>query len=189
MKVCILGINGYIGAGIGKYLNQSPHTVIGTSRNQIDFDRADAFKMLESFLDYEKPDFIVNAIGSIDSKTDNPLKIFNAVFLPNYFIFQYYKSKRIEKNTYIWTLGSNSAGKPRVHYPVYAALKGAEFSLFQTIKEAFENSKIKWFYTVFPRLSGGLANNSLETMSDSDYNLISIEIKNIINNFERISTS
>ena len=99
MKVCILGINGYIGAGIGKYLNQSPHTVIGTSRNQIDFDRADAFKMLESFLDYEKPDFIVNAIGSIDSKTDNPLKIFNAVFLPNYFIFQYYKSKRIEKNT------------------------------------------------------------------------------------------
>lgn len=189
MKVCILGINGYIGDGIRRYLIQSPHTVIGTSRNQIDFDRADAFKMLESFLDYEKPDFIVNAIGSIDSKTDNPLKIFNAVFLPNYFIFQYYKSKLIEKNIYIWTLGSNSAGKPRVHYPIYAALKGAEFSLLQTIREAFENSKIKWFYTVFPRLSGGLANNSLKIMSDSDYNMIGIEIKNIMNNFERISKS
>ena len=189
MKVCVLGINGYLGSSIAKYLIQSSHTVIGTSRNQIDFDKTDASEKLQHFLDYEKPNFVVNAIGNIDSKTDSPVKIFNAIFLPNYLIFQYYKNKYIEKDTYIWSLGSNSAGKPRAEYPMYAALKGAETALLQTVWEIFENSKLKWFYSIFPRLSGGLGSNSNVGISDGDYYLIGAEIEKIMNNFEIISTS
>ena len=189
MKVCVLGINGYLGSSIAKYLIQSSHTVIGTSRNQIDFDKTDAPEKLQHFLDYEKPNFVVNAIGNIDSKTDSPVKIFNAIFLPNYLIFQYYKNKYIEKDTYIWSLGSNSAGKPRAEYPMYAALKGAETALLQTVWEIFENSKLKWFYSIFPRLSGGLGSNSNVGISDGDYHLIGAEIEKIMNNFEIISTS
>ena len=191
MKVCVLGINGYLGSSIAKYLIQSSHTVIGTSRNQIDFDKTDASEKLQHFLDYEKPNFVVNAIGNIDSKTDSPVKIFNAIFLPNYLIFQYYKNKYIEKDTYIWSLGSNSAGKPRAEYPMYAALKEAETALLQTVWEIFKNSKLKWFHSIFPRLSGGLGSNSniSNSDSDSDYNLIGAEIEKIINNLEQSSIS
>jgi hypothetical protein len=185
MKVCVLGINGYLGSSIAKYLIQSNHIVIGTSRNQIDFDKTDAFEKLQNFLDYEKPNFIINAIGNIDSKTNSPVKIFNAIFLPNYLIFQYYKNKYIESYTYIWSLGSNSAGKPRTEYPIYAALKEAETALLQTVWEIFENSKLKWFYSIFPRLSGGLASISNKSISDNDYNLISTEIKKILDSFEK----
>jgi hypothetical protein len=190
MKVCVLGINGYIGSNITKCLIQSGHTVIGTSRNQIDFDKADASEKLKLFLDYEEPKFIVNAIGSIDSKTDFPVKIFNATFLPNYHIFQYYKEKNIEKDTYVLSFGSNSAGKPRVEYPIYAALKGAETALLQTVWEIFKNSKLKWFYSILPRLSGGLGSDSkVGIYDDDDYNLIRAEIEKIVVNFDKISTS
>ena len=189
MKVCVLGIHGYLGSNIAKYLIQLNHSVIGTSRNQIDFDKIDASEKLKHFLDYEKPDFVINAIGNIDIKTDSPVKIFNAIFLPNYLIFQYYKDKHIEKDTYIWCLGSNSAGKPRAEYPIYAALKGAEIALLQTVWEIFENSKLKWFYSILPRLSGGLGSISNVGISDDDYNLIGTEIEKIINNFEKSSTS
>ena len=189
MKVCVLGINGYLGSNIAKHLVQSSHTVIGTSRSQIDFDNTDASEKLQHFLDYEKPNFVVNAIGNIDSKTDSPVKMFNAIFLPNYLIFQYYKDKYIEKNTYIWSLGSNSAGKPRAEYPIYAALKEAETALLQTVWEIFKNSKLKWFHSIFPRLSGGLGSNSNISNSDTDYNLIGAEIEKIIDNLQQSSIS
>jgi len=189
MKVCVFGIHGYLGSSIAKYLIESNHTVVGTTRNQIDFDKADASERLQNFLDYEKPDFIINAIGNIDTKTESPVKIFNAIFLPNYLIFKYYKNKYIESNTFIWSLGSNSAGKPRAEYPIYAALKEAETALLQTVWEIFENSKLKWFYSIFPRLSGGLGSNSNVGISDGDYHLIGAEIEKIMNNFEIISTS
>jgi hypothetical protein len=179
MKVCILGINGYIGSSIARYMRHSSHTVIGTSRNEIDFDRPNAPEKLENYLDYEKPDFVVNGIGTIDSCADSPIKIFNAIFLPNYLMFQYYKEKLIENDTYIWSLGSNSAGKPRREFPIYAALKGAEFALLQTVWEKFDKSKLKWFYSTFPRLSGGLGNVSNKNVSENDYQLICIEIDKI----------
>lgn len=179
MKICILGINGYVGSNISSCLAQSSHTIIGTTRGEIDFDRSNAPKKLKNYLDYEKPNFVVNAVGAIDSSENSPLKIFNAIFLPNYLLFQYFKEKYIENETYIWTLGSNSAGKPRRHYPVYAALKGAEFALLQTAWEIFDKSKLKWFYTIFPRLSGGLGKVSNENFTENDYQLICVEINKI----------
>lgn len=189
MKVFVLGINGYLGSTVAKYFIQSGHTVIGTSRNQIDFDKIDASEKLQHFLYYEKPNFVINAIGEIDFRADSPVKIFNAIFLPSYLIFQYYKDKFIEEDTYILSFGSNSAGKPRAEYPIYAALKAAESALLLTAGEVFENSKLKWFNCILPRLSGGLGNISNGGISDGDYKLIGDEIEKIINNFEKSSTS
>ena len=72
---------------------------------------------------------------------------------------------------------------------MYAALKEAETALLQTVWEIFKNSKLKWFHSIFPRLSGGLGSNSNISNSDTDYNLIGAEIEKIINNLEQSSIS
>jgi hypothetical protein len=179
MKVSILGINGQSKSSIATYLGSSNHLVIRASRNEIEFDMFNTPKKLENYLDYKKSNIAFNAIETIDSCEDIHLKIFNAIFLPNYLMFRHYKEKLIEIYTYILSLCSDFADKPRKEFPIYSAFKRAQFALFQTPWEIFDKSKLEWFYSIFSRFSVGPGNVFYKNGSENDYQLIGVEIDKI----------
>ena len=157
MKILILGANGYIGRHLSESLTNSGHKVIDVSRTTLDFDSEDILINLEILLLKELPRVVINAIGTIDCKVQSdPVKLFNAILLPTYGLFEFYaKSKELE-NINIFILGSTSAGEPRMSYPLYAALKAAEVALSKTAHETFLSSGIVWKLLIVPRLNGGL---------------------------------
>lgn len=191
MDSLILGINGYLGSNISKVLAQEGINVIGTTRTEIDFDDENSYQNLSKILNDRNPDFIINALGEIDSDYKLPVEIFNSIFLPSYFLYQYFCENRPFKDVFVLTLGSNSAGKPRKSYPIYAALKGAEVGLIQTARENFNESSLHWLYEEFPRLEGGLGKISIEASprQSHDYTLISQVIGKVLANIREVTNS
>ncbi len=191
MDSLILGINGYLGSSISKVLTQEGINVIGTTRAEIDFDDRDSYQSLSEIIYNNNPDFIINALGEIDSADKLPVNIFNSIFLPTYSLYQYFCENNPSKDVFILTLGSNSAGKPRKGYPIYAALKGAEVGLIQTARENFNDLSLHWLYEEFPRLEGGLGkiSNGASPIQFNDYPLISEVIGKVLANIREVTKS
>ena len=191
MDSLILGINGYLGSSISKVLTQDGINVIGTTRAEIDFDDRNSYENLSKIINDNNPDFIINALGEIDSDNKLPVNIFNSIFLPSYSLYRYFCEYSPSKDVFILTLGSNSAGKPRKGYPIYAALKGAEVGLIQTARENFNESSLHWLYEEFPRLEGGLGKipNVVPSIQSHDYPLISEVIGRVLANIREVTKS
>jgi len=191
MDSLILGINGYLGSSISKVLAQEGINVTGTTRTEIDFDNENSYEKLSKIIYDNNPDFIVNALGEIDSDDKLPVSLFNAIFLPTYSLYQYFCENRPSKEVFVLTLGSNSAGKPRKGYPIYAALKSAEVGLIQTARENFNESSLHWLYEEFPRLEGGLGKipNGVPTIQSHDYPLISEVMGKVLANIREVTKS
>jgi hypothetical protein len=191
MDSLILGVNGYLGSSISKVLIHERINVTGTTRAELDFDSVNSYQNLSKIIINENPDFIVNALGEIDSEDKLPVNIFNSIFLPSYYLYQHFCENKPSKNVFILTLGSNSAGKPRKGYPIYAALKGAEVGLIETAREKFNQSSLHWLYEEFPRLEGGLGKNTKEAspIQPNDYPLISEVIGKVLANIREVTNS
>lgn len=174
MKIVILGVNGYIGRHIKNICQEKHLDFFGINREQVDFGSKGAYESLCRILDNKNPKLIINCVGAIDGKNINPNEVFNSIFLPTFYLYQYFKNKLGYENIYVWIFGSNSAGKPRRNYPVYAALKNAEIGLLETAKDELNDKNIKWLYTVLPRLTGGLGAGSkkLSSQRNLDFSLI-----------------
>ena len=190
MDSLILGVNGYLGSSIFKVLIKEGINVTGTTRTEIDFDNLNAYQNLNTILDDNKPDFIINALGEIDSDNKLPVHIFNSIFLPSYYLYRYFCENKPSKDIFVLTLGSNSAGKPRKGYPIYAALKSAEVGLIQTAREKFNQSSLHWLYEEFPRLEGGLGKipNEDSPFQSNDFPLISEVIGKVLANIREVTS-
>ena len=187
MKIVILGVNGYLGRYIKTFCQENNLDFFGINREQVDFGTKGAYERLCRILNDKNPKLIINCVGTIDGVSINPNDVFNSIFLPTFYLYQYFKNKLDHEDTYVWIFGSNSAGKPRRNYPVYAALKNAEIGLLETAKDELSDKNIKWLYTVLPRLSGGLGEGSekLSSQRGLDFSLICNHMEETIARIEK----
>lgn len=180
MRVLVLGANGFVGSTILCFLQEQNISNLGLTRNDLDFRNENSYETLRRFIDQFLPNIIVNAIGSIDSKnTTSPLEIFCPIYLPCFYLFEYFKQNINLEPVKIVSFGSQASGEPRQDYPLYASIKQAEASLIITAREAFTEREITWDHIVLPRLKGGLGKGgSLNKISENESrNLILNEFK------------
>lgn len=187
MKIVILGVNGYLGRFIKAFCEKKDLDFSGINRDQVDFGSEDAYKNLCRILNDNNPKLIINCVGTIDGRNINPNDIFNSIFIPTFYLYQYLKNKLNYEKIYVLIFGSNSAGKPRREYPVYAAIKNAEIGLLETAKDELKDKNIKWLYTVLPRLSGGLGGcgETPNSQRNLDFSLICNNMEEIIARIEK----
>ena len=123
----------------------------------LSFGDGDEQVRLKNTIEDFSPDFIINALGGIDSQLEaSATSIFNSIFLPTLTIFEYFRSTETKTQIKVLTFGSEAEGQPRRKYPIYSALKTAEANLVLTASEYFADSDIQWLRLKLPRLNGGL---------------------------------
>lgn len=178
MKILVLGAGGYIGKHLCEIFESELHEVIPVPRSLLDFDDLDSLEKLTGLLSKEKPQIVINAIGSIDGRiAGGPAQLFNATLLPTYSLFRHYSGAGRFDSTTVILLGSTSAGQPRKEYPLYAALKSAEVALSKSAFELFSGTTITWKVMTVPRLNGGLGLES--KVSPSNLGIADIRLENL----------
>ena len=185
-KILLIGHQGFLGSNLYRHIKsiQSKNMDFDIEVINKKFNFDNNFDLYYNFLNNRDFDLVFNCAAEIDDqKNENSIEIVQAhIFLP---IFLYmYSKKNIGngKNLKIVCFSSTSVNSPRSRYPIYAAGKSFENSIFLSMGEIFLNSNISWVQIVLPPLSGGLRDR-IYPKDNSSTAVMEVETLNTIMNF------
>lgn len=157
LRVLIFGADGFLGKSLAAEFERCGLNVLRVNRLLLPFGGGNEQFRLRTIIEDFSPDIVVNAIGQIDNQLEaTPDSIFSSIFLPTFYLFDYFRSAQVARKVTVLTFGSEAEGQPRKRYPIYSALKTAEANLVLTAGEYFAETNICWVRLKLPRLHGGL---------------------------------
>jgi len=157
LRVLVFGADGFLGRSLSAEFERCGLNVLRVNRSLLSFGGGNEQFRLRTIIEDFSPDIVVNAIGQIDNQLEaTPDSIFRSIFLPTFYLFDYFRSKEVARKVTVLTFGSEAEGQPRKKYPIYSALKTAEANLVLTAREYFAETNICWVRVKLPRLDGGL---------------------------------
>lgn len=168
-RVVIFGADGFLGRNLATEFEGCGLNVLRVNRSLLSFGGGNEQFQLGTIIESFSPDIVVNALGQIDSQVEaTPVSIFSSIFLPTFYLFDYFRTAEVGQQTTVLTFGSEAEGQPRKKYPIYSALKTAESNLVLTAREYFAKSNIRWLRLKLPRLDGGLGLEGLPGRQPSE---------------------
>ena len=138
----IFGHRGGIGLATAKALIAQGHRIIPVDRTIIDFDKANADSQISSVLINGQPDVIVNCAGVFENgHTATHSRTMNVNFGSNWSIVRHYLDPVNQiKPCRVIMVGSSCYDQGRQLYPLYSASKAALYNLWQSARDAFEDT-------------------------------------------------
>ena len=140
----IFGHRGGIGLATAKALIAQGHRIIPVDRTIIDFDKANADSQISSVLINGQPDVIVNCAGVFENgHTVTHSRTMNVNFGSNWSIVRHYLDPANQiRPCRVIMVGSSCYDQGRQLYPLYSASKAALYNLWQSARDAFEDTNI-----------------------------------------------
>ena len=140
----IFGHRGGIGLATAKALISQGHRIIPVDRTIIDFDKANADSQISSVLINGQPDVIVNCAGVFENGHNvTHSRTMNVNFGSNWSIVRHYLDPVNQiRPCRVIMVGSSCYDQGRQLYPLYSASKAALYNLWQSARDAFEDTNI-----------------------------------------------
>ena len=140
----IFGHRGGIGLATAKALIAQGHRIIPVDRTIIDFDKANADSQISSVLINGQPDVIVNCAGVFENgHTVTHSRTMNVNFGSNWSIVRHYLDPVNQiRPCRVIMVGSSCYDQGRQLYPLYSASKAALYNLWESARDAFEDTNI-----------------------------------------------
>lgn len=140
----IFGDRGGIGAATRKYFLSHNHRIIPVNSDILDFNSSGSDQAIGQLLTNAQPDVIINCAGVFVKgyQTDHT-ETMNVNFGSNWSILRHYMNTQNQKKpTRVILVGSSSYNSGRSQYPLYSASKAALFNLWQSAKDALQNTSV-----------------------------------------------
>lgn len=141
----VFGHTGGIGSATKIALIQTGYRIIGVNSDIIDFSKENSNREIGSLITNSQPDVIINCAGIFENGyAVTHTKTMNVNFGSNWSIVRHYmKPQNQNKKVRIIMLGSSSCRGGRKQYPLYSASKAALLNLWESARDAFENTMIQ----------------------------------------------
>ena len=140
----IFGHRGGIGLATAKALIAQGHRIIPVDRTIIDLDKANADTQISSVLINGQPDVIVNCAGVFENgHSVTHSRTMNVNFGSNWSIVRHYLDPVNQiRPCRVIMVGSSCYDQGRQLYPLYSASKAALYNLWQSARDALEDTNI-----------------------------------------------
>jgi short-subunit dehydrogenase len=150
----IFGHRGAVGSAVRETFLKKGYRIIPVDRSIIDFDKNNSDQLISSLLTNVLPDVIVNCAGVIEKGyTISHVKTMNVNVGSNWSILRHYMNPTNQNHPIkIFMIGSSNHTTDQQLHPIYSASKSALHSLWQSVRDALDNTSIN-IYLINPKIT------------------------------------